>query len=293
VGRREYAVFSAIRREAAADPGDVESLLVAASCAGDDAVGALAAVMADTLESSLLFIMDRGMPSSLADEYKVLATGLARASRLSNDISIVTVNYDVCADVAIHDAGRHPYYCLNTQRGPRPGEITLAKLHGSLNWHGCSGYRCGYINAEPHVDDFARAHLQAVADGTTLNLRFRATYVPRSHSCGRAEQQPLIVPPVPNKEAYYGDMRVICDRAEHEVREADHILIVGYSFRSIDGAVNRLLTDAVRGRAVRMMVANPCEEARTRTIHALREVNPAINAEEGESFLAALDCLLG
>jgi hypothetical protein len=104
-----------------------------------------------TLESRISFSYASGRMASSDHGYSQLATLLRDLSTVdANSVGIVTVNYDVCADVAIMEAGRRCYYCLNPDAGRVVDrEIRIAKLHGSLNWYGCVTGGCARIWADP------------------------------------------------------------------------------------------------------------------------------------------------
>lgn len=247
--------------------------------------------MADTLEAAIEFVLRAGMPCPVDRTYTALANVLGAVTSPAIDVAIITVNYDICADIAIYSAGRRPYYCLDPSVGAGPDEIALAKLHGSLNWHGCTGVGCGYVNAEPHIDEAAPVRLEHEPEGSRVHMTFRSWYTPTTHKCGHDEQQPLIVPPVENKSHYYGDMRVVWNRAESELRGAEQLLIAGYSFRSIDLAVNNLLLASLAARPIRVMIADPLQEVRERIAGQLAAANPRVRIEEQLSAELALESL--
>jgi hypothetical protein len=85
--------------------------------------------------------------------------------------------------------------------------------------------------------------------------------------CHKALQNPLIVPPVPNKAMYQGDMRVVWDNAEDLLREASLVVVVGYSCNPIDGAVNALLRSVHAGQ--RVLIANPSRDACGAALHLM------------------------
>ncbi len=218
--------------------------------------------------------------------YKELARLLRDvAERDPAGAAVVTVNYDLCADVAILDSGggRIPFYCLarrearSSASGGGAPEIALAKLHGSLNWHGCVGTGCGRVCADPHISEFVEKHGAAWPEGCDHHLEFPVPSDPCT-SCGRMLQgpcpscqqpleNPLIVPPVQDKAMYQGDMRVIWDNAEDLVREASLVVVVGYSCNPIDGAVNALLRFVHAGQ--RVLIANPSRGASGTALHLM------------------------
>lgn len=221
-----------------------------------------------TLEYRISFSYASGRLASSDQGYCQLATLLrALSDNDAESAGVVTVNYDVCADVAIMDAGRRCYYCLN----PDParslnGEIRLAKLHGSLNWHGCVAGECSRIWADPHIADLASGHVNAWRDDPHHRVCFEKEER-RCERCGHPLLFPLIVPPVPDKRIYGQQMKVLWDNARRMLRAADGIALVGYSCADIDESVNALVREA--GVRKRVLVANPSGEARERAMRLL------------------------
>ncbi len=231
-----------------------------------------------TLEWQISFSYANGRLASSDQAYWQLATLVHElAEKDAENVGIVTVNYDVCADVAIMDAGRRAYYCLNPDPARRlNGEIRLAKLHGSLNWHGCVAGRCASIWADPHIADFVSKHAAAWTADPHHHLCFDKDERPCEH-CGHPLLFPLIVPPVADKRVYGQQMKVLWDSARRMLAAADLIALVGYSCGDIDQPVNDLLREAAAGK--RVLIANPSGDARKRasTLLPAARLTPPVN----------------
>jgi len=269
---------------------DIEKLLRWADGHSQDPDGKLQVVsnaIAETL-ALLPFEIRSGMPHVTDRPYERLVGELRVHGR---EIAMVTVNYDVFADVAIYNAGSRPYYCLNPKRGAEGDEISIAKLHGSLNWHGC--WRCGRVNASPHIDQFAAKHLAGRNGQHVLCFKDWGEWSRDARcSCGRREQQPLIVPPVEDKNRFTDRLRVIWDHAETLLEQAETILVAGYSFRRIDSAVNDLLLKGIERRQVRVILANADACARNRIKSELCRASGHLSFEELDDFFSALGRLV-
>jgi NAD-dependent SIR2 family protein deacetylase len=252
---------------------DIEKLLQWADGHAEDPEGKLQIVSEAITETLALRPLNirSGMPHVTDLPYKRLVEKLRVHGR---EIAMVTLNYDVFADVAIYNAGWKPYYCLNRARGAAGDEVPIAKLHGSLNWHGC--LRCGRVNASPHIDEFTRIHLAGRNGQHVLRFKDWGEWSRDARcSCGRREQQPLIVPPVENKSRFTDNLAVIWGHAEELLGKAETILVAGYSFRSIDRAVNNLL-------------ANPDGCTRNRIKSELCKASEELSFEEFDDFFSAL-----
>jgi NAD-dependent SIR2 family protein deacetylase len=65
----------------------------------------------------------------------------------SKEISILTFNYDLCSDWALHLAGLRPDYRLPNDGPEDRGAIDVLKLHGTLNWAWCD--HCQIVPKRP------------------------------------------------------------------------------------------------------------------------------------------------
>jgi NAD-dependent SIR2 family protein deacetylase len=145
--------------------------------------------------------------------------------------SIHTFNYDLVFDKLIldrYDAIDYGLPRANVHVKPRSLDIwsgiRLLKLHGSLNWTRCD--TCERID----VILKSRAHLER-RKGCTIGC---AGY-----------RNPVIVPPVRDKERFLGSANPIWRKAHEELVEADKTVLIGYSVPEADAAARALLTQAL------------------------------------------------
>ena len=145
--------------------------------------------------------------------------------------SIITFNYDLVFDKLIldrYDAVDYGLPRANVYVKPRSLDIwsgiRMLKLHGSLNWTRCDS--CGRID----VFQKSRAHLER-RKGCTSGCR--------------GYRNPVIVPPVRDKERFLGSGNPIWKKALEELQEADKVVLIGYSVPEADAAARALLAQTL------------------------------------------------
>jgi len=159
------------------------------------------------------------------------------------DIAVVTFNYDLVADQLLMEAHGGLDYALPATpkyryfglRGARAGPALL-KLHGSLSWVLCGSCRTLWLHAVPADHKAGRSCIRTGCQG-----RLRT----------------LIVPPMWNKEASARQIALVWEAAREEMLDAEHFLVVGFSFPPLDRAAMDLMRSVLRGnRRVRLDVYN-------------------------------------
>jgi len=231
----------------------IERLLVAAK-----------RVITVTLERSLTFPLTQAgpTPSDYHDCFGELIRVLNREPGKPR-CSIITFNYDLAIDFALHHNSVKFDYGL--QGKLKPQHTPLLKLHGSLNWLYCS--ECGWI--EPlDLQPFLRAR------GTTggkFILDVGSAALPaiaeKRRHCGKpVEDVPLIVPPTWNKVAYSGRFGTVWAHAARELSTATRIFVSGFSLVETDLFLKYLYTVGSTGgpRLRRFCVYDPDPEVHRR-----------------------------
>lgn len=153
-----------------------------------------------------------------------------------NEISILTFNYDLCLDWALHLFGLRPDYRLPNDGPDDRGSIDVLKLHGSLNWANCE--QCGVVPKRLHsLSQFDQNRMfRSEADGT---VRLAVADANAFQTCNRCSKsfagEPVIVPPTWNKGGFSSSsMKTVWARAGQHLAEAEYIVIVGYSVPPTD-----------------------------------------------------------
>lgn len=169
------------------------------------------------------------------DFYNLVITIKHSAER---SVALLTFNYDICLDQAFMELPID-YGLLE-----KNGGTALLKLHGSLNW-----VYCEYCNtiiccpAEEFVDACrARTHWELKRPHDKVGMRvgslaseFLANHCRHTHPGeSSAGLTPFIVPPVWNKTEYHRQITPVWERAAAELRDAEDILVIGYSLPETD-----------------------------------------------------------
>jgi hypothetical protein len=147
-------------------------------------------------------------------------------------LSIITFNYDLCADLALHNAGVGVKYGLDSDTIHGSRVISLLKLHGSLNWGWCSG--CRKLVAWDLSQYFVN-HMWPSFDVTTGRLVMSAQF-DGYHHCPKSqfEKAPYVVPPTWNKSQYHSELEAVWKAAAEELSGAANIIVCGYSLPDSD-----------------------------------------------------------
>lgn len=164
------------------------------------------------------------------------------------DVALVSFNYDLALDFALHWTNIGVDYHLGPQRS---NGVPLLKLHGSVNWVTCS--QCGHVRAIPMENVFRAHHGRRVASTKPVRRALdpvRAHQGLGPHCEGDAHPyQMTLVPPSWNKTQYWEQLSEVWARAAAELAEAVHITVVGYSLPSTDAFFRDLLALGLFGPA--------------------------------------------
>jgi len=146
--------------------------------------------------------------------------------------SVITFNYDLALDYALH-FNSVPYdYCLteDTLSG-----IPLIKLHGSLNWAKCD--KCNCIIPWNLKDFFNTHHYSLLKDGMKVIIDLPSRLIDGEFEhCGEKifNLSPVIVPPTWNKTSYHNQLSNVWKHAANMFSDAKNIFISGYSLTPSD-----------------------------------------------------------
>lgn len=232
---------------------------------GKDIASLLAAIrrlISKTLEKTITFPVRDGQihPNPSYDSFARLINSLNNAVR-QNRCSIITLNYDLALDYALH-FHKHPAdYCFS--KVTRPGfKIPVMKLHGSLNWARCS--KCGEIvpwDIDAFLQKFPVPFLEK-SEFVSLDLPFRLSSSGLKHCGEDVEPDPVIVPPTWNKTGYHRGLSKVWSRAAWELSDAENIFVSGYSLTESDVFFRYLfaLGSVGKTRIKRFWVFDPDEE---------------------------------
>jgi hypothetical protein len=198
----------------------------------------------------LLNVAQQRRPTIITLNYDTLLE-VAVASHLlwSTDLRRPVTPDDVLGDLPTRGSSTSPNRVVArlAERADEPylplaQTFHLLKLHGSLDWYWSPGDSTG-----------------ATLRRTTILSRFGA---PRDDPELRDREapglEPFIVPPAATKSAYFRNpvTRWLWRRAFKALRNADRIVLIGYSFPPADPVMSNMIGEAIRDHKVSLEVVN-------------------------------------
>lgn len=184
-------------------------------------------LIVDTIELSVKFELVAGRQRAVPPaSYNTMINRLKKSGQLERT-SIITFNYDVCVEYALH-CNRVPFnYCLDGN----PGEsLHLLKLHGSINWAKNSENES--ISIYPIAEYYEKYAFEPVNERRVkVPLRISKAMV---ESIPKIDKLPIIVPPTWNKTHYHGALANVWSVAAKDLKSAKNIYVLGYSLPESD-----------------------------------------------------------
>ncbi len=144
----------------------------------------------------------------------------------SKSNTVITFNYDLVLDDALHRVEAYPGYELQgaayQEAGGHYPVVPLLKLHGSTNWAICECNKIQVLGKKATADPSA----------------FRSM---RCSSCQRVGLRLLLVPPSWDKSEYSRIMQPVWRKAVDAIKTATRICVIGYSMPETDAFFKFLL----------------------------------------------------
>ena len=168
------------------------------------AIAALKTLIVETLEQTIVFPMSRAgefLSTQSYGSFSQLLLDLRTVAIPRRSVSVITFNYDIALDLAVHRRGLGPDYAI-TSTEPGPDNVHVMKLHGSLNWASVSG-PCAIIIRPLHIRDFINEKMIAGDEnGVRIPIsRYLIDYFRKKST--EVDREPVIVPPTWNKAGHY------------------------------------------------------------------------------------------
>lgn len=201
----------------------------------------LSKLIATTLESTVRFRYASENGYQTSDSYTKFAALIKNPGGMMRP-TILTFNYDLALDWALHHSRQDVDYCLEPTAVNRAA-IGFLKLHGSLNFAQCPSCKklthmgCAQVNKN-------RAFI-----GLNEVYRLRMSKELTRISCCpnvQFEESPFIVPPSLAKDQYRDLMGTAWRRASLALSEAENIIVCGFSLPSTDAFFKYLFANAMR-----------------------------------------------
>jgi len=194
------------------------------------------------------------------------------AKKMKQGDVVLSLNYDILIDNALFNLGkttdsgyRMNFFRVNQDRewvspSLEPSEVSLFKLHGSLNWIRCS--LCGSLL-------LYRYRKQALDE---VGL-FRC---PRCSS-DETWAERVMIPPIQSKDYRDKDIAFLWVQADRMMKEFSRIICIGYSFSPLDfdmgSLIRRLRTRQTSIPEVDFVSPDKQAEERLRLLLGVRRTN--------------------
>lgn len=222
-------------------------------------IAALKELIVKTLEVTMDFpVSDRyiGVPKPY-EEFAKLLLHFYQDAFPSQTAAVISFNYDIAADMAMHRAGLGTDYVIEKQPGHHI-YVPLLKLHGSLNW--ATEKSTGKIRPL-HLKNYFQHYSIRHGAGANVQLPVGSQLVEYFSRYEKVEvdPEPVIVPPSWNKADYHEALSDVWASAAKHLSEAEHIFVIGYSLPETDSFFRHLYALGSVGTAPlrRISIFNP------------------------------------
>lgn len=225
---------------------------------------AMRRVIETTIEATVRFPVSRDKiqpPQPYGQLAKLIREAILRRESTLSQVgrfSVISFNYDLCADFGFHFFGIPVGYHLGVFKEKE--SLALLKLHGSLNWGHCTS--CKEMVAWPLSSFFLnkRLLLEGLSEITLpVGSRIHTEF---SHCQNGKVEGPYLVPPTWNKAQYHESLERVWCAAASELSTAENIFVCGYSLPETDQFFKYLYAIGTIGptRLKRFWVFNPDSE---------------------------------
>lgn len=206
-------------------------------------------LIAETIELSMKFNISGPKQISPTGTYP----SFAQLFNTNPDNSaIISFNYDLGVDVALHNEGiRYNYYLDDND-----SQFPLLKLHGSLNW-----YEDAYSKVIPYYIPhfFQKMTYNTFGNEVKSGSLSFDTFIKDNFSNIHPTNIPFIIPPTWNKTMYHKNVANVWRKASQCLSEAKNIYVIGYSLPETDSFFKFLFSLGTNSttRMRRFWVINP------------------------------------
>lgn len=190
------------------------------------------------LEYGVFAVLERNLRRISANYYRQLFDLFKNGDAQPQ---LISLNYDIIADNSLialceergHDPGFPDYGCdiATPFYRQRPKFGTLLKIHGSLNWLYCPGCHRLELGISEVSSNTAKV-LNALYQHSPLEKRY-GCHGSQCEEC-KTFVRPVLITPTHSKDYRNPHIAQIWYRAERLLRDADRVIIVGYSLPEDD-----------------------------------------------------------
>lgn len=231
------------------------------------AIASLKELIVVTLERTIDF-PTRGRYILAPSSYEKFAELLSYLKQEAHPVkkpAVISFNYDIALDVAMHRCGLGPVYGFGPSvNASHP--VSLLKLHGSLNW--AVREDSGSVQPLTLQEYFSKYSYQGFGEERgnckiPIGSQLQEYYT--KHTDVKVKPEPVIVPPAWNKADYHQLLSTIWSTTAKELEKAEYIFIIGYSLPETDAFFRLLYGLGTVGDTVlkKIIVYNPDESGVT------------------------------
>ena len=196
------------------------------------------------------FIKLSSQTVAISEEFECFSKHIAEHR---TEYDFITLNYDLLLENLLKDKiegskyedfYKYPMLSVASREGPLWGRNkiedapAILKLHGSANWFWAG-----------------------ISAGDTIYYS-----TGNENEVSKAGLKPYIIPPVMDKNAFYNHVaiRFLWQEAERQLKNAEEIYIIGFSFPVTDTSVRFLFQSALRESNAKIFIVNPGTEMELR-----------------------------
>lgn len=208
------------------------------------AIAALKELIVKTLEVTVKFPMRVGNVIGVPKPYEEFAgfiSDLYENAVPKQTASVISFNYDIAADLAMHHAGLGPDYVIEKAPG-RSINVPLLKLHGSLNWAvETSSRKIRPLHMENYLQNYHANQYGGTQSSISVPIGSQLKhYFATNQPITEVHPEPVIVPPSWNKADYHLALTDVWAAAAKHLSEAEQIFVIGYSLPETDSFFRHL-----------------------------------------------------
>lgn len=218
---------------------------------------ALTNLISSTLDAAIVYPWNEGWRPTAAYDQLANACLNVQDTNTAVSLSIVTFNYDIALDYALHYRNVNYDYRLTNSHADH--SLAYCKLHGSVNWL--------YDGKSQLIRtvDFPSPNRRYRVDSPTLHMPLAdmRTHLASSIGC---EDAALLAPPTESKLAQRVKLAPVWRAAADALQKAAEVYVVGFSLPPTDDFVRNFLAVAGVGGMTfqRIVVVNPDPRAADR-----------------------------
>jgi len=237
-----------------------------------------------TLNNLLAFVITESIMGDTCRKH------LRLAKRMGKGDVILNFNYDFLMDDALYNAGkfldsgyvmRFDYTKIDEEwKRVRegPSQVTMLKLHGSLNWVRCSN--CGrnlLLRSEESLSALCNA------------ARVMGEKCPKCRSIWLYGLGRIIVPPFVGKNLKDTDIKYLWNRALDLSEDIERMVVIGYRFSEFDYETDMLLREMIHNQVtspdVPIDIINPDARSVASRFRSMYRKSPITLFDSLDSYL--------